>query len=95
MGLKDYLSRKAQEAKDKADTKLIETSLMSGGILSTLDTAIDSKIKSFSKHGIPITLNRLMEGSEVLIRIVRIPEQTIRDHIVERCKEMGVQLVEG
>lgn len=93
MGLKNFLSKKKEQVTDRAN-------VMAGNIsnnqamLNTLDMTIRKKISNFQKKEIPLTMERLMEGSHILIKI-GISEQTIREHITDICSEKGVQLAEG
>jgi hypothetical protein len=87
MGLKNFLNRKKEQANNMAGS-IAGNSAM----LNTLDMTIRQKISNFQKKGIPITLDRLMEGSSILIKI-GMSETVIREHIIDIAREKGIELV--
>jgi hypothetical protein len=74
-------------SKEKADKAVItQNTAYSNKLYGLLDTVIDKKIANFAKKGVPLTVERLMEGSGMLVKMVGIPEQEIRGRIEEKLK---------
>jgi len=78
-----------RKVKNKIDeTAIKQTVSHNARVMGLLDTVIDKKIASFTKKGVPLTVERLMEGSGMLVKMVGIPEQEIRGRIEEKLKEL-------